>query len=119
MTRWVVLLLAAVSLVLGCSSGDGDAKVRRLVYWEKWTGFEGVAMDKVVDLFNAREREKAKLDPNYVPIEVEKVTVSRIEQKLLVAVAGGNPPDVAGTYSAQVAAYADKGALMDLGNYPH
>lgn len=71
-------------------------------------------MDRVVDGFNQKEREHAKADPSYRPIEVEKVTISSIEQKLLVASAGGNPPDVAGIYSFMTAGYADKGALTDL-----
>lgn len=71
-------------------------------------------MDRVVDDFNAKERERARREPGYRPIEVEKVTISRIDQKLLVASAGGNPPDVAGTYTYLIPAYADKGALMDL-----
>jgi multiple sugar transport system substrate-binding protein len=88
--------------------------VRRIVYWEKWAGFEGAAMDRVVDLFNQRERERRAREPSYRPIEVERVTISSIEQKLLVAIAGKNPPDVAGSYGYLVAAYADKGALTDL-----
>lgn len=71
-------------------------------------------MARVVDAFNARERERGKAQPGYRPIEVEMVVVSSIEQKLLIACAGGNPPDVAGIYSTMVAAYADKGALTDL-----
>lgn len=72
-------------------------------------------MASVVDSFNAAERARASAEPGYRPIEVEMVVVSSIEQKLLVACAGGNPPDVAGIYSTMVAAYADKGALTDLG----
>ena len=71
-------------------------------------------MGRVVDGFNAKEREHAKADPSYRPIEVEMVIVSSIEQKLLIASAGGNPPDVAGIYSYMTAGYADKGALSDL-----
>jgi ABC-type glycerol-3-phosphate transport system substrate-binding protein len=72
-------------------------------------------MDAVIDDFNAREVAHARTDPSYVPIEVEKVTISNVEQKLLIAIAGGNPPDLAGNYSFYVAAYADDGALTDLG----
>lgn len=117
MNRWLLLLLTAVSLALGCSGAQEGENVRRVVYWEKWTGFEGEAADLVVKAFNQRQREKAKTTPGYVPIEVTRVTVSRIEQKLLVATAGGNPPDVAGTYTYLVPAYAEKGALTDLGPY--
>ncbi len=71
-------------------------------------------MGRVVDSFNAKEREHVKADPSYRPIEVEVVTISSIEQKLLIACAGGNPPDVAGIYSYMTPGYADKGALTDL-----
>jgi len=117
MNRLLALLLVATSLLLGCSSGQESENVRRIVYWEKWTGFEGVAADLVVNAFNKHQLEKAKAEPGYVPIEVTRVTVSRIDQKLLVATAGGNPPDVAGTFSMLVPAYAEKGALTDLGPY--
>jgi multiple sugar transport system substrate-binding protein len=117
MNRLLLLFLTLASLIVGCAGDQGSEKVRRVVYWEKWTGFEGEAADLVVNAFNKLEREKAAKDPSYVPIEVTRVTVSRIEQKLLVATAGGNPPDVAGTYTYLIPAYAEKGALTDLGPY--
>jgi len=106
------LVLAALP---SCSTNTNKQAPRHITYWEKWTGFEGEAMDSVIDDFNASEVARAKANPNYAPIEVEKVTISKIEQKLLIAIAGGNPPDLAGHYSFSVAAYADNGALTDLG----
>jgi ABC-type glycerol-3-phosphate transport system substrate-binding protein len=114
--RFKVALLLA--LVLGaCSRAEAnDTTERTVIYWEKWTDFEGEAADRLVAAFNERERAKAKQQPGYRPIQVKKVTISRIDQKLLVAIAGGNPPDVAGTFSRLMPAYADKGALVDLTN---
>lgn len=110
--------LCALALFGGAACSDSrsekDAEVRRIVYWEKWTDFEGEAMQRVVDRFNAEQRERREREPGYRPIEVELVTVSSIEQKLLIASAGGTPPDVAGVYSLMIAGYADKGALTDL-----
>jgi multiple sugar transport system substrate-binding protein len=106
---------AALLLIASCSASDHKQAPRHVTYWEKWTGFEGEAMDAVIDDFNAKEVAHAKVDPSYAPIEVEKVTISNVEQKLLIAIAGGNPPDLAGNYSFYVAAYADGGALTDLG----
>src|SRR6185369_3871020 len=105
----------ALCCLSGCANDRNEHTPRRISYWEKWTGFEGEAMDAVVDDFNEKERAHAQRDPNYAPIEVEKVTISNVEQKLLIAIAGGNPPDLAGNYSSYVAAYADGGALTDLG----
>jgi ABC-type glycerol-3-phosphate transport system substrate-binding protein len=81
---------------------------RRIVtYWEKWTGFEGQAMQAVVDSFNAGQDS----------IFVQLMTVSQIDQKVLIATAGGDPPDIAGLFSYNVAAYADNFALMPLDDY--
>ncbi|HKO50867.1 MAG TPA: extracellular solute-binding protein [Polyangiaceae bacterium] len=111
-TVFASVALAATS---GCSPSPDKQAPRHITYWEKWTGFEGEAMAAVIDDFNAQEVAHAKVDRNYAPIEVEKVTISKIEQKLLIAIAGGNPPDLAGHYSFSVAAYADHGALSELG----
>jgi len=109
------LALVALTASSGCSTSLDKQAPRHITYWEKWTGFESEAMDAIVDDFNAKEAAHAKADSNYAPIEVEKVTITKIEQKLLIAIAGGNPPDLAGHYSFAVAAYADHGALTDLG----
>jgi multiple sugar transport system substrate-binding protein len=111
----VALSLCALVATSGCSTNTNKQAPRHITYWEKWTGFEGEAMDALIDDFNAKEVAHAKTDPNYAPIEVEKVTISKLEQKLLIAIAGGNPPDLAGNYSFCVASYADNGALTDLG----
>lgn len=75
-------------------------------YWEKWTGFEGDAMEAVVDDFNHSQNR----------IFVEKLTVSSIDRKLMLAAAGGNPPDVAGLWSHTVPDFSEKGALTPLDN---
>jgi len=105
-----VFLLAAV--VIGFSAGgcvpvpsDKTPDGRTIVqYWEKWTGFEGDAMQAVVDDFNASQDE----------IFVQKLTVSDIARKMMLATAGGNPPDIAGLWSHYIATYAEKGALTPL-----
>src|SRR4051812_31825771 len=119
--RLASALCALALLSSACSDRHSESKTgaRHVVYWEKWTDFEGEAMGRVVDGFNAKERQHAKSEPGYRPIEVEVVTISSIEQKLLIACAGGNPPDVAGIYSYMTAGYADKGALTDLTERAH
>jgi multiple sugar transport system substrate-binding protein len=111
----LALLALGVGCLSSCSAGESKQKPRHITYWEKWTGFEAEAMDAVIDDFNAREVAHAKVDSSYAPIEVERVTISNVEQKLLIAIAGGNPPDLAGNYSFYVPAYADGGALTELG----
>jgi multiple sugar transport system substrate-binding protein len=104
----IVLSLVVVCAFCSCTprqggekTGDGRVVVQ---YWEKWTGFEGEAMQAVVDDFNASQNR----------IFVRMLTVSQIDQKLLLSTAGGNPPDVAGLWSHNIPDFAEKGALTPL-----
>jgi ABC-type glycerol-3-phosphate transport system substrate-binding protein len=80
---------------------DGRVHIR---YWEKWTGFEGDAMREVVNAFNARQSR----------IQVDFLSVSQVDQKMLLATAGGDPPDVAGLWEVNVHVFADYNALTPL-----
>ncbi|MDW8208514.1 MAG: ABC transporter substrate-binding protein, partial [Chloroherpetonaceae bacterium] len=79
----------------------------RITYWEKWTGFEGDAMRAVVDAFNRSQNR----------IHVDLLTISSIEDKTLLAIASGNPPDVVGLFGPNVAQYADARAILPLDDY--
>ncbi len=96
--------LPAALAVHGCGRGKKGGPVE-LAYWEKWTKFEGQAAQDMVDAFNEEHAGR---------IRVTKVTTTQIERKLLIAIAGGNPPDVAGMYASNVAPYADRSALHCL-----
>lgn len=99
--------VAALVLADGCGAPkDEHMPDGRLVidYWEKWTGFEGEAMQAVVDDYNASQSR----------VFVRKLTVSEINRKLMLATAGGNPPDVAGIWSSGLADFAEKNALLPL-----
>lgn len=78
-----------------------------LSYWEKWNGFEGDAAQHLVDAFNASQDD----------VFVQRTTVSDMQNKLMLATAGGNPPDIAGTWSWIVIPYAEKNALTPLDGY--
>jgi ABC-type glycerol-3-phosphate transport system substrate-binding protein len=88
----------------GAPAHDGKVHIS---YWEKWTGFEGEAMRAVVDEFNRSQQR----------IHVDMLTISQVDRKLLLAAAGGVPPDVVGLWSANVAAFADKQVLLPLDDY--
>jgi len=75
-----------------------------LDYWEKWTRHERDAMVKVVDAFNASQNR----------IFVRCIVTSDIGQKSLVAIAGGDPPDVIGLYAFNVPPYAESKAIVPL-----
>lgn len=107
---WGCVLLVSLMMLSGCgkqaaeTTPDGRVIVR---YWEKWTGFEADAMRAVVDDFNASQDE----------VFVKMLSVSGVDQKLLLATAGGNPPDVAGLWTHTVNVFAEKGALTPLDGY--
>jgi len=75
-----------------------------LEYWEKWTGFEREAMARVVDAFNQSQDR----------IHVRFLSVSRIDQKMMLATAGGVPPDIAGLWDVNLPSYAENNALLPL-----
>lgn len=103
----LAVLAAALLLAPACARREADRSADGRVvvqYWEKWTGFEGEAMDAVVADFNASQSG----------IRVERLTVSDIARKMMLATAGGNPPDLAGLWSHYVPVYAEKGALTPL-----
>ena len=95
-------LLAILVLVSGCRDAvDGRA---HLVYWEKWSGAEAAAMQRVVDQFNQSQSR----------IVVEYLSTTDVDRKTLVATAGGDPPDVAGLWLANLYSFADRDALVPL-----
>ncbi|MDQ2645405.1 MAG: extracellular solute-binding protein [Myxococcota bacterium] len=100
-------LLLGVALWLAAPAGRAaDIPPGRVVvqYWEKWTDTERDAMQAVVDDFN---RSQSK-------IFVVHSALSGVNQKTLMATAGGNPPDLAGVWANDVVDYADREALMPL-----
>ena len=85
---------------------DGrDVRGRVVVtYWEKWSNAEARAMQDVVDAYNLSQNR----------VYVNFVSMSQINQKLLIATAGGDPPDIAGTFASQVAPCAANGTILPL-----
>jgi ABC-type glycerol-3-phosphate transport system substrate-binding protein len=76
-------------------------------YWEKWNGAEGAAMQQIVDDFNGTVGKQKH-------IFVEMMSISDIDQKTLVATAGGVPPDVAGLWDPMVVQLGSLQALVPL-----
>jgi multiple sugar transport system substrate-binding protein len=73
-------------------------------YWEKWTGAEADVMRSIVDDFN-RSQDR---------IFVRMLTVSRIDQKMMMAVAGRVPPDLVGLWLTHLTSYVQNNALLPL-----
>jgi len=105
----VVLGLPATALLVFGPRGKVRVPPDRTVvrYWEKWTGVEAQAMQRIVDRFNATVGAEQN-------IWVDYNAVSNVEQRMLIATAGGDPPDVAGLYDHIVPQFTDQGALMEL-----
>ena len=97
-------LVASVLLALaGCDRPHDDGRIV-LKYWDKWNGFEKDAMQSIVDDYNASQTR----------VRVEFSSVSQINRKLMLATAGGVPPDVAGLFGEDVPVYAENNALTPL-----
>ena len=90
-------------LPLAAHAASPDGKIH-ISYWEKWSGAEQLAMQEVVDEFNHSQDR----------IVVDFLSVGMIEQKTLLATAGGDPPDLAGIYLQDTSAFADRNALTPL-----
>lgn len=101
---------AALGLVFFGPRTIGNLPPDRVVvrYWEKWTDFEGVAMRRLVGVFNDTVGAERGI---YVQYE----STTQIDLKSLVAIAGGDPPDLIGLWPHLIASYANKGALLPLG----
>lgn len=75
-----------------------------LDYWEKWTGSEGLALQKIVDRYNLSQDR----------VWIRRIPVADIVPKTLVAIAGGDPPDLAGLYSFNIPQLAESRACMSF-----
>src|SRR3954470_24831850 len=96
-----LLLIPAVGIMAFGPRADESIPAGRVVidYWEKWPGEEGAQMRQIVDDFNRTGgAEKG--------IFVRCITTSQINQKTLVAIAGGVPPDVAGLWEIDLVSFA-------------
>lgn len=101
-------LPALLLLVLGPRGAVNIPPDRTVVrYWEKWTGVEALAMQEIVDEFNRTVGAAEH-------IWVDYNAVSNVDQRLKIATAGGDPPDVAGLYDYAVPQFAEFGALTPL-----
>jgi multiple sugar transport system substrate-binding protein len=91
-------------LLLGLVPLPAQADKIVLEYWDKWTGFEAAAMQSIVDDFNASQDR----------IEVRYSAISQIDLKLMLAIAGRRPPDVAGIWGVTLPIYVENNALLPL-----
>ncbi len=75
-----------------------------LAYWEKWGSFERDACQAMVDEFNRSQSE----------IFVHYINTSQVDRKAMLAILGGDPPDVIGLWANNVQPFCAAGALLPL-----
>lgn len=104
----VMAVLAAGILAFG-PRGDQDLPADRTIveYWEKWSGDEEQLMREIVDEFNDTVGRDKKIFVRYL-------STSAIDQKTLVAIAAGVPPDISGMWDNTLVQYAAMDALEPL-----
>lgn len=104
----VAVLGAAALLAFGPRQDESLPRDRVVVdYWEKWTGNEEAQMRVIVNDFNNTVGAEKGIYVRYVSSAV-------INQKTLVATAGGVPPDIAGLFDVNLVQFAAMGALEPL-----
>ena len=91
----VILIAGAAAILLFGPRPNMDAPPERvrIQYWDKWTGLEGEQMKEIVDKFN----DTVGKDKG---IWVDFVSMSQIDRKILISIAGGVPPDIRGQISS-------------------
>jgi multiple sugar transport system substrate-binding protein len=75
-----------------------------ITYWEKWGSFEAEACQAMVDEFNRTQEE----------IYCHYIRTSQVDRKAMLAIVGGQPPDLVGLWSENVPPFAEADALMPL-----
>ena len=105
----VLLALGVLATVLpGCRNARGQEGPVEIVYWTGWSGNELEIQQALVDEFN-REHPK---------IHVRILSVFGSYQKVRIAFAGGDTPDVcSAVWSDELAGYAMRGALTPLDEF--
>ncbi len=101
-------LLVLVVIAIMCIPAPKLAKMpeRETVYfWHQWTGDYAKQAEMICDYFNAYQ-DKYEVVPLSLP--------SSANQKLLMSVAGGNPPDIMVQWEAVIPQWADSGLLTPM-----
>lgn len=90
------------------ANASGLAQQAFLNYWTGWSGFEFDVLQGLVDKFNGEHPD----------IFVNMTTVFGQYDKVLTAIAGGNPPDVvSAVWLDQLVSMAARGALTPVTSY--
>jgi len=105
----IPLLTAAISSLLLVSCARPGAATtedgRRIVtLWTSWAGTERAGIDAVIDTFNQSQDK----------VYVRSLNITDPQTKIMLATAGGNPPDIAIMSNQYIAPYVENNALTPL-----
>lgn len=105
MKKRLVALILSAALIMTLGAVGVSAKKVTVTYWHGWVvDHEKAAMDEAIRMFN-------ETHPDIEVVGVAGTT----NEKLLTAIAGGNPPDAASVWSTQtVAEWASRGSILEL-----
>ncbi len=89
------------------STANNQQPITEVTYWQYWTGFEGKAIEKLVNKFNKTHKN----------IKVKMLTISEPRKKTLLSIIGGTPPDVVSLIAAWVPELSSREAILPLDTY--
>jgi multiple sugar transport system substrate-binding protein len=104
------LCLIPAAILSGCGKSPDKTPEDKIeiVYWTGWTGKEMGALQGIIDRFNASQNR----------IHCRMATLAGVYQKVRIAFAGGDVPDLLSTiWAEELAGYAMRGALEPLDSY--
>lgn len=101
-----MVIALALLVAFATESAAATSKVH-VAYWEKWRGAEEDAMRAVIDTFNASQDR----------IVVDYLPTSQLDRKAILAIAGGDPPDMIGLFPPFLTSFIEAEALMPLDEF--
>ncbi len=106
-TPLALLLTASMGLVL-CSCGPTSRPLGELDFWTGFTGPDGDICQGIVEDFEHKSGLK---------VECQRIPWGSYFDKLMAAIAAGNPPDVFVLHVSELVCYVSTGAILPLDEY--
>lgn len=116
--RAAVAAVTAGAAMLAAGAGAGgisaastsrSSGVVDITYWNMWSGKWTTLIDKLVGEFNAAHPS--------IHVTALSIPSSNGDQKLLSAIAAGDPPSVFTEWNPEIGAYAKQGAIQNLNQF--
>lgn len=97
---------AALALLSGCGASSAAAQTKTVTFWYPQAGQFNHVMTKLIKSFEATHKG--------IRIQAQSVPIANMSQKIITAVAGGSPPNVAMPIPFDIPSLASKGALIPI-----